>query len=172
MAKLSAGIVLYRTKEGALEVFLVHPGGPFWKNKDLGSWSIPKGEYEPTEDALTVAQREFEEEVGCTVPPGNLVPLGEIKQPSGKVVTAWALEGDCAVEAVHSNTFTLEWPPKSGKLEEFPEVDRAEWFTYARANEKILPGQRGFLATLAKLLGHIPELPNEIRDIPKQGSLF
>lgn len=171
MAKLSAGIVLYRLRGGALEIFLVHPGGPFWKNKDLGSWSIPKGEYEPDEDALSVAQREFEEEIGCAIPAGNLVPLGEIRQPSGKVVSAWALEGDCAAEPIHSNTFTLEWPPKSGRLEEFPEVDRAGWFAYHAANEKVLPGQRGFLEKVALLVGYTPE-PTSAEKGPKQGSLF
>ncbi len=150
MPKLSAGILLYRKTNGRLEVFLVHPGGPFWKNKDLGAWSIPKGEYEAGEDPLAAAKREFEEETGYPLPEGELVPLSEIKQPSGKIVSAWAMEGDCP-EDVRSNMFSLEWPPKSGKHVDFPEVDRAGWFEIAEARAKLLPGQHKFLDQLALL---------------------
>ena len=153
MPKLSAGILLYRRKGQTLEVFLVHPGGPFWKNKDRGSWSIPKGEYEESEDPLAAAQREFEEETGTRVPEGKLQPLGEVRQPGGKLVTAWAIEGDCAAEEIRSNLFELEWPPKSGKLQKFPEVDRAGWFDLAEARDKLLPGQHEFLNRLAEACG-------------------
>jgi predicted NUDIX family NTP pyrophosphohydrolase len=152
MPRLSAGILLYRKNSGRLEVFLVHPGGPFWMNKDLGAWSIPKGEYEAGEDPLAAAKREFEEETGHPPPNGKLVPLAEIKQPSGKIVSAWAVEGDCSVD-VRSNLFTLEWPPKSGRTEQFPEVDRAGWFEIAEARARLLPGQHGFLDQLALLRG-------------------
>jgi predicted NUDIX family NTP pyrophosphohydrolase len=145
MPKLSAGILLYRKNDGPLEVFLVHPGGPFWTNRDLGAWSIPKGEYE---DPRAAAQREFEEETGHPLPNGKLVPLSGIKQLSGKIVTAWAIEGDCSLD-ISSNLFSLEWPPKSGKTEQFPEVDRAGWFEIADARAKLLPGQHGFLDRLA-----------------------
>ncbi|MGB6688783.1 MAG: NUDIX domain-containing protein [Terracidiphilus sp.] len=150
MPKLSSGIVLYRRKKQTIEVFLVHPGGPFWKNKDRGAWSIPKGEYEAGEDPLAAAQREFEEETGTRVPEGQLLPLGEVRQPGGKIVTAWAIEGDCAAEDIRSNLFELEWPPKSGKPQQFPEVDRAGWFGLADARDKLLPGQHVFLDRLAQ----------------------
>jgi predicted NUDIX family NTP pyrophosphohydrolase len=151
MPKLSAGIVLYRRREGKLEVFLVHPGGPFWKNKDAGSWSIPKGEYGPGEDALIAARREFAEETGFDLPEGDFKPLGELRQPSGKVITAWALEGDFPAEELKSNLFSMEWPPKSGKIQDFPEVDRAGWFDLDAAHEKLLAGQRGFLDRMTQL---------------------
>lgn len=150
MAKLSAGIVLYRRCIGGLELLLVHPGGPFWKNKDDGAWSIPKGEYEPGEDPLSAARREFEEETGMPPPGGQFIPLGEVIQKSGKVVTAWALEGDCDAEAIRSNGFSLEWPPKSGKMQEFPEVDRAAWFSLDEARKKLNPSQCAFLDRLAR----------------------
>jgi len=153
MPKLSAGILLYRKSNGRLEVFLVHPGGPFWKNKDFGAWSIPKGEYEIGEDPLTAARREFEEETGHPMPDGELVSLGEIKQPSGKIVSAWAIEGNCPAD-IRSNMFSLEWPPNSGKTEEFPEVDRAGWFEIEDARAKLLPGQHGFLDQLALIAGY------------------
>lgn len=143
---------MYRRGSAGLEVFLVHPGGPFWARKDAAAWSIPKGEYlVESEDALEAARREFQEETGI-VPEGRFVALGAIKQPGGKVVTAWACEGDADPEAIRSNTFTLEWPPKSGKQREFPEVDRAGWFTPDAAAEKILKGQLGFLQRLAEML--------------------
>jgi predicted NUDIX family NTP pyrophosphohydrolase len=174
MPKLSAGILLYRKNDGRLEVFLVHPGGPFWKNKDLGAWSIPKGEYEVGEDPRTAAQREFEEETGHALPEGELVPLSEIKQPSGKLVRAWAIEGDCSVD-IRSNMFSLEWPPRSGKTEEFPEVDRAGWFEIADARAKLLLGQHGFLDQLATIHGYSenePRAESAHVDSPKQRSLF
>lgn len=148
---LSAGILMFRKRAGAIEVLLVHPGGPFWRSKDAGAWSIPKGEYANGEDPLRAAQREFEEEIG-TRPEGDFLPLGERRQPGGKIVGAWALEGDLDAAQIRSNLFTLEWPPKSGKIREFPEVDRAEWFSLDAAREKILKGQAGFLDQLAALL--------------------
>jgi predicted NUDIX family NTP pyrophosphohydrolase len=165
MRKMSAGIVLYRwlslkpdraldpMQDQQFQVFLVHPGGPFWKNKDAGAWSIPKGEYAPGEDALIAARREFAEETGFDLPEGEFKPLGEIKQPSGKVISAWALEGDFPAEELKSNLFSMEWPPKSGKMQAFPEVDRARWFGLEEAREKLIPGQRGFLDCLVKLVG-------------------
>jgi predicted NUDIX family NTP pyrophosphohydrolase len=149
MHKLSAGLLLYRRDKAALGVFLVHPGGPYWTNKDLGAWSIPKGEYDVGEDPLAAAKREFEEETGFAPPIGELNSLSEIKLSSGKVITAWAVEGDCDADAIRSNMFSMEWPPKSGKMQEFPEVDRAAWFTLPEANEKIHPSQREFLTRLA-----------------------
>jgi predicted NUDIX family NTP pyrophosphohydrolase len=148
MPKRSAGILLYRLRTETLEVLLVHPGGPFWKNKDLGAWSLPKGEYEPGEAALDVARREFQEETGSPLGDGELIPLGEIKQSNGKIVTAWALQGDLQADTIHSNFFSMEWPPKSGRRQEFPEVDRAEWFSLPEAKTKILSGQIGFLDRL------------------------
>ncbi|HEU4560038.1 MAG TPA: NUDIX domain-containing protein [Longimicrobium sp.] len=149
--KTSAGLLMYRRRPGGVEVFLVHPGGPFWAKKDAGAWSIPKGEYLPGDDPLDAARREFEEETGM-VPEGEFAELGAIRQAGGKTVAAWAFEGDCDPESIRSNTFTLEWPPKSGKQREFPEVDRAGWFTLEEAEEKILSGQRPLLARLAELV--------------------
>lgn len=149
--KLSAGILLYRKQEGAIEVFLVHPGGPFWAKKDDGAWSIPKGEYSEGEDALTVAKREFQEETGCQVS-GDGLALAPLKQPSGKVIAAWAVVGEIDPASIRSNTFSIEWPPKSGKLEEFPEVDRGMWCDLVTARKKLLPGQRPFLDQLQQLL--------------------
>jgi predicted NUDIX family NTP pyrophosphohydrolase len=151
MAKTSAGLLMYRMRPGGVEVFLVHPGGPFWAKKDAGAWSIPKGEYAEGEDPLAAARREFAEETGI-VPDGTFVELGEIRQAGGKIVTAWAFEGDCDPDAIRSNTFTLEWPPKSGRHQEFPEVDRAGWFGMDAAAEKILKGQLPFLHRLAERL--------------------
>ena len=149
--KLSAGIVLYRQARGHLEVFLVHPGGPFWAKKDEGAWSIPKGEYDPAEDPRTVAQREFQEETGLELR-GDCRPLLPVRQPSGKVISAWAVAGDADAAAVKSNTFSLEWPPGSGQTKEFPEVDRAEWYDLPRARMKLRPGQRPFLDQLEQLV--------------------
>jgi predicted NUDIX family NTP pyrophosphohydrolase len=150
--RASAGILLHRLRDGALEVFLVHPGGPFWRGKDAGAWSIPKGEPEAEGvDALATARREFEEETGSRVD-GEFVALKPLKQKSGKLVLAWALRGDIDAASVRSNTFSMEWPPHSGKQQEFPEVDRGAWFTIATAREKILPGQRGFLDQLQEYL--------------------
>jgi len=142
---------MFRRPEIDLEVFLVHPGGPFWRKKNFGAWSIPKGEVAAGEDALAAARREFEEETGIK-PESEFIELGEIKQPSGKIVIAWAFEGDCTAE-IRSNTFSLEWPPKSGRVQEFPEVDRAEWFSLHDARERILRGQIGFLDRLVTHIG-------------------
>ncbi|HJP77310.1 MAG TPA: NUDIX domain-containing protein [Pseudonocardiaceae bacterium] len=152
-AKRSAGIVLYRRSAGGVEVLLGHMGGPFWARKDAGAWSIPKGECEPDEDAANAARREFQEELGLPVPDGELAELGEVKQSGGKVVTAWALAGDLDPALVVPGTFEMEWPPRSGTMKEFPEIDRAEWFDLVTANEKIVGGQRPLLARLADLLG-------------------
>ncbi len=148
MPKRSAGLLMFRWREGTLEVFLVHPGGPFWARKDDGAWSIPKGEYEEDEDPLAAARREFEEETGFAAE-GRFTPLGEIKQAGGKVVTAWAVEGDCDASLLKSNLFPMEWPPKSGRMQEFPEVDRAGWFPIEAARMKLLKGQTRFLDQLA-----------------------
>lgn len=150
--KQSAGVLMFRRVGGGIEVLLAHPGGPFWKNKDDGAWSIPKGEYADNEDPLAAAKREFAEEIGLT-PSGDFIPLGEIRQRGGKVVTAWALEGDFEAslnaELLRSNTFSMPWPPRSGKLQEFPEIDRAEWFPLEAARRKILKGQAELLDRLA-----------------------
>ena len=145
--RVSAGILLYRLRNGTLEVFLVHPGGPFWRGKDIGAWSIPKGEIEEGADTLATARREFEEETGSRVD-GEFVALKPLEQKSGKLVHAWALQGDIDASSIKSNSFSMEWPPRSGKQQEFPEVDRGGWFTIAAAREKILPGQRGFIDQL------------------------
>jgi predicted NUDIX family NTP pyrophosphohydrolase len=151
MAKLSAGLLMYRRRGGELEVFLVHPGGPFWAKKDVGAWSIPKGEYAEGEEPLKAAQREFEEETGFAAR-GDFVKLDEVKQAGGKVVSAWAFEGDCDPGELKSNVFEMEWPPRSGRMAEFPEVDRAGWFSIAEARERILKGQVPFLDTLSRKL--------------------
>lgn len=151
MTKMSAGILLYRLCEDGLEVFLVHPGGPFWAKKDLGVWTIPKGEYDAGESPLAAARREFQEETGFAAPAGEMHSLSEVRLASGKVVIAWAIEGECDAERIRSNTFTLEWPPKSGKMREFPEVDRAAWFTLPVAHQKIHLGQCAFLDRLRAL---------------------
>jgi predicted NUDIX family NTP pyrophosphohydrolase len=148
LPRRSAGILLYRGTPDALEVLLVHPGGPAWSGRDREAWSIPKGEYEPGEDPLAAARREFAEELGSAPPDGAAVDLGEVRQRSGKVVRAWAIEGNLDASAIHSNTFLFEWPPRSGKRIEIPEVDRAEWFTLETAREKINPGQVPLLARL------------------------
>lgn len=147
---------MYHTRNGKLQVLLVHPGGPFWKNKDLGAWSIPKGEFGPDEDPLAAAKREFSEETGVAVE-GEFQALGSIRQESGKVVTAWAVEGDLDVSLVKSNEFEIEWPPRSGKHITIPEVDRAEWFSAAQALEKINPAQGEFIRELARSLDLEPK---------------
>jgi predicted NUDIX family NTP pyrophosphohydrolase len=148
--KRSAGVLLYRRRGDQLEVLLVHPGGPFWVRKDAGAWSIPKGEYEPGEDPLDAARREFEEELGVAPPDGPARDLGDIRQRSGKIVHGWALEGDLDAGTITSNTFELEWPPRSGKLIDVPEVDRAEWFTLERAREALNPAQVALLDRLVE----------------------
>ena len=152
MARRSAGILLYRVARGEPEVLLVHPGGPFWARKDAGAWSIPKGEYADGEDPRACALREFEEETGTALPPGELLELGEVKQKGGKVVTAWAAEGDLDADAIRSNTFTMEWPPRSGRTAEFPEIDRAGWFGIETAREKLVAAQTEFLDRLVERL--------------------
>ena len=148
---VSAGILLFRFRGGKLEVFLVHPGGPSWRHKDAGVWSIPKGLLEPGDDPLAAAKREFHEETGAA-PSGEFLALTPLRQRSGKTVHAWAVEGDIDPAAVVSNLFAMEWPPGSGKTRQFPEVDRGGWFTLDGAREKILPGQRGFLEQLEALV--------------------
>ncbi len=151
MASRSAGILLWRRTAGALEVLLVHPGGPFWAKKDSGAWSIPKGELADGEDPEAAARREFVEELGGEVS-GPLVPLGEVRQAGGKRVLGFAAEGDFDCAALKSNSFEMEWPPRSGRRTSFPEVDRADWFSLDAAREKILSGQRPFLDRLAELV--------------------
>jgi predicted NUDIX family NTP pyrophosphohydrolase len=148
MPKRSAGILIYRGEGPPLEVLLVHPGGPFWAKKDFGAWSIPKGEYEGDEDPLQAAIREFEEELGSAPPGRGYRELGEIVQPSRKRLVAFAIAGDFDPATLTSNLFEMEWPPKSGRRQSFPEVDRAEWFSLEEAREKILPGQTGFIDRL------------------------
>jgi predicted NUDIX family NTP pyrophosphohydrolase len=145
--KISAGILLYRIRDHALQVFLVHPGGPYWARKDEGAWSIPKGEVAEGTDPLATANIEFQEETGSPLQ-GQLIALEPLEQPSGKLVHAWAVEGDIDPASIRSNTFALEWPPRSGRTQKFPEVDRADWFDLATARRKLLAGQQGFLAQL------------------------
>lgn len=152
MAKMSAGMLPFREAGGRLEVFLVHPGGPFWAKKDEGAWSIAKGELEEGEDPLLAAKREFEEETGYSAG-GEAIALEPLRQAGGKMVYAWAVRGDFDPAGVKSNNFSMEWPPKSGKYREFPEIDRAEWFEIETARKKILQGQAGFLDQLVKKLG-------------------
>jgi predicted NUDIX family NTP pyrophosphohydrolase len=148
----SAGILLYRRCAGGLELLLVHPGGPYWARKDAGAWSIPKGEHAEGEDALACARREFAEETGTVPPAGALVPLGEVRQRSGKRVSAWAAEGDLEPDSIRSNRFTVEWPPRSGRMQEFPEVDRAGWFAPEAARAALVPAQATFVD---RLLEHL-----------------
>ncbi len=151
MARQSAGIVVYRRQGEIIEVLLVHPGGPFWRNRDLGAWSIPKGEYSDGEDPEAAARREFTEETGWSLQ-GELLPLGEVRQQGGKVVTAFAVEGDFDVGSLKSNVFEMEWPPRSGRIASFPEVDRAGWFALAEARDKIIAGQRALLDKVEALV--------------------
>ena len=144
----SAGLVLYRRRDGKLEVLLVHPGGPFWQKRDDGAWSIPKGEIAENEIGIEVARREFHEELGTAAPDGDATPLGEVRQAGGKLVHAWALPGDLDVSQMTSNTFELEWPPRSGRMQVFPEVDRADWFDLDTARRKLLLAQRAFIDRL------------------------
>jgi len=151
MARVSAGLLMYRLRGGAAEVLLVHPGGPFFRNKDEGVWSIPKGEIEPGEDLLDAARREFEEETGVK-PSGAFTALLPVKQKGGKVVHAWAFQGDCDPATIVSNTFTMEWPPKSGRQAEFPETDKAHFFDLAEAKRRINVAQAALIDQLERLL--------------------
>jgi len=154
-AKRSAGILLYRRKDGEIEFLLVHPGGPFWAKKDAGAWTIPKGQIEGGEEPRACAIRELGEELGSApaLDPEQLIELGSIRQRAGKMVEAWAAEADFDPAALASNTFAMEWPPRSGSRQDFPEVDRAEWFDLEKAREKILPAQSEFLDRLLERLG-------------------
>jgi predicted NUDIX family NTP pyrophosphohydrolase len=149
VARTSAGLLLYRRRADALEVLLVHPGGPFWRRRDEGAWTIPKGEIEPAEEPLAAARREFAEETGLS-PAGPFRPLPPVRQRGGKQVLAWAVEGDCDPAALRSNTFTMEWPPRTGRQVEFPEIDRAEFFALPVARRKINPAQAGWLDALVE----------------------
>jgi len=152
MPRTSAGILLFRRSGDSVELFLVHPGGPFFRNKDLGVWSIPKGELNDGEAPLDAARREFQEETGFS-PEGNFLPLSQVRQASGKVVRAWAVEGDFDPARLRSNTFEREWPPGSGRLQRFPEVDRAAWFPPDEATRRINPGQAPLIGELLALIG-------------------
>jgi predicted NUDIX family NTP pyrophosphohydrolase len=152
MPKISAGVLLFRRKGEEIEVFLVHPGGPLWAGKDEGAWSIPKGLVEEGEDLLRAALREFEEETGLKLSADNVIELQPVRLKSGKVVHAFAIEGDCDPGEIRSNTFQMEWPPRSGRIQEFPEIDRGGWFSLEGAGKKINPGQMGLLEDLGKEL--------------------
>lgn len=158
--KQSAGILLYRKHNGVLEVLLVHPGGPFWAKKDQGAWSLPKGEFEGEEN-LDAAKREFEEELGQPAPKGEYQELGTVKNKSGKIIHAWAVRGDLDVREIKSNTFTIEWPPRSGKQQEFPEVDKANWFGLGIASQKLNGAQAAFVERLADKLDIPLERPEQ-----------
>jgi predicted NUDIX family NTP pyrophosphohydrolase len=151
--RISAGILLYRSREGQMEVLLAHPGGPFHATKDLGTWTIPKGEAEPGEDLIDVARREFQEETGHAAPAAGAIPLGTVRQRGGKLVHAWALAGDLDPGVARSNTFTLEWPPGSGRLEAFPEIDRVAWFDLDEARLRLKDAQVPFLDRLVEAPG-------------------
>ena len=150
MPRRSAGILLWRRGPAGVEVLIGHMGGPFWARKDDAAWSVPKGEHGPDEDALAAALREFEEELGSPVPATELVPLGSVRQSGGKVLTCWAAEGDLDADATVSGTFSLEWPPRSGRMQEFPEIDRVAWFGLDQARTKILEAQVPFVERLAR----------------------
>lgn len=152
MPKSSAGLLMYRRAGESVEIFLIHPGGPFWSKKDAGAWSIPKGEIQADENPLTAARREFAEETGSEID-GDFISLDSIKQKGGKVVSAWAVEGSIDADAIKSNTFSMEWPPRSGRQAEFPEVDRAGWFSLTEAREKLIPAQTEFVNALCSKLG-------------------
>ena len=160
MPRKSTGILLFRRPRGVLEVLLAHPGGPFWTNRDEGAWSIPKGEFAEDEDPLEAARREFEEELGSSVR-GDALPLTPIRQRGGKVVHAWAVEGDLECSLVKSNEFEMEWPPKSGQMACFPEVDRAAWFDVPTALQKINPAQGSIVTELTAILHQVPDSTDE-----------
>jgi predicted NUDIX family NTP pyrophosphohydrolase len=171
MKKQSAGLLVYRLKNGTPEVLLAHMGGPFHAKKDAGHWSIPKGEFDEGEDPRATAVREFGEELGKAVPEGEWQDLGSVTYKNGKEVFAWSLEGDLDAADITSNTFKLEWPPRSGQIQEFPEIDRAGWFGLPQAAIKLIPDQAIFIERLANFL-HVPYGPEEIPDAPSQASLF
>jgi predicted NUDIX family NTP pyrophosphohydrolase len=172
MKKHSAGIFLFRFKNKKLEVMLVHPGGPFWAKKDDGAWSIPKGLFDENENPLDAAKREFKEETGFEVD-GEFINLGELEQPSKKMIHVWALEKDLDAAKIVSNKFTLEWPRNSGILQEYPEVDKAGWFNIEQARKKISKGQMGFIDKLVEILNYIPEKEHlDKKDKYKQITLF
>jgi predicted NUDIX family NTP pyrophosphohydrolase len=154
MPRISAGLLMFRRREGVPEVLLAHPGGPFWAKKDMGAWTIPKGEMAEGEDELTTARREFEEETGIR-PEGPFHPLGSVQQRAGKIVHAWAFEGDCRPAAIRSNSFRVPWPPGSGQWRTFPEIDRAEWFGLEEARRRINPAQAPLLSALEEALARI-----------------
>lgn len=154
--KRSAGILLHRRRAGMLEVLLAHPGGPWWRNRDEGAWGIPKGLIDDGEEPLAAARREFEEETGQPAPAGEALALTPLRQASGKLVLAWALEGECDAARIRSNTFPLEWPPRSGRVAQFPEIDRAAWFAMPEARLRIIAGQRPFLDELERRLAPAP----------------
>jgi predicted NUDIX family NTP pyrophosphohydrolase len=159
MARKSAGVLMYRRRADQVEVLLVHPGGPFWTHKDEGAWSIPKGEFTDEEPPLDAARREFQEETGFTAS-GTFHPLAPIRQAGGKIVHAWAIEGDLDADAAHSNTCKMEWPSHSGRWQTFPEVDRAAWFPLSQARVKLLKSQLPLLDQLEHLLGSVPQTPH------------
>ncbi len=171
MKKQSAGLLAYRWRNNEPEVFIVHPGGPFFAKKDKGVWSIPKGIYEADEKAIDAAKREFEEETGFVLNEPRLQDLGEINRNDGKTIKAWAFEGDYDESKLESNNFEIEWPPKSGKRQEFPEVDKGLWLSLNDASEKLQPSQVIFLERLANLL-HVPYGSEEFPQPPAQGALF
>ncbi len=152
MARASAGLLAYRQQDGKVEVLLVHPGGPFWQKRDDGAWSIPKGELAENETGLDVARREFQEELGVPAPAGEVAALGTVRQAGGKVVEGWAVRGDLDVTRTTSNTFEVEWPPRSGRMQQFQEIDRAAWFNLEVARRKLVPAQCDFLDRLEALL--------------------
>lgn len=168
--KLSAGLLPYRIcGDGGLELFIAHPGGPFWARKDIHAWSVAKGEYDETDDAAAAAEREFAEEIGVSAPPGPRVDLGTVKQPTGKLVRVWAVEAPhFSVDRVVSNTFETEWPPKSGRRQSFPEVDRAEWMSAAAAREKLVKGQVAFVDRLAEMLRDAGTHGNDGEEVPRR----
>lgn len=170
MKKQSAGILVYRRQGPDVEVLIGHPGGPFWAKRDKGAWSIPKGVYEEDEEPLVAARREFEEETGQPTPEGHLVELGAIEQKNNKTVEAWTVEGDIDVSKATSNTFQMEWPPKSGQMQNFPEIDRVEWFSLHEAAQKLNPDQVPLLERLAILLDVTFESPASPSS--QQASLF
>lgn len=169
MKQFSAGLLVYRPKNNSVEVLIVHPGGPFWARKDLGAWSLPKGQYVQGEEPFAAARREFAEEIGQPAPDHEATSLGEVKLKSGKTISAWAVPGDLDAENIKSNPAQIEWPPRSGKKLEFPEVDRAGWFDLSTAMQKLHPAQAEFVTRLAEHLGVKTKKP---ADLPEQSSLF